>query len=203
MIKKIAYTIVLLLCLSITLCGCIIEKNEVSSDNTPSETVSVDDTPKVDAQNIWEEFLKNEGYISYTKEHEQSQMQYVIADVNADEVEELLIQDISEMRFCTSWLFTLDGEKPVLVKEVYGYGSFRYCRRHNCVIVPPEWAPFNGNMVLVFEKLEGNELVHQFDLGKSEGNYILTENSETKNVNETTWKGFTEDIKNLEWKNLK
>ncbi len=48
MIKKIAYTIVLLLCLSILLCGCIIEKNEVSSDNTPSETVSVDDTPKVD-----------------------------------------------------------------------------------------------------------------------------------------------------------
>lgn len=74
----------------------------------------------------WKEFLSTRAFWKYISDtapqiHAEDNLEYAVYDLNADGVSELLIRDVWDAPFYTTWLFVLHNGEIVLANEGYGY----------------------------------------------------------------------------------
>ena len=147
--------------IAVLLCACT-NAEDNSSKGNENPAVS-DNTPQSSTDDLLNSFISSKDYVKYTTaEH---QLSYIITDLNADGVNELLMQSEDELDFHYMWIFAVHNNDVSLVLEHYGYGSFRYSPSQNAVIVPPEFRPFIGASRYSFYTLDQNKLEPKFTVG--------------------------------------
>lgn len=153
-----------------------------------------------EAYNIWEEFLISGEYKKYISDDiATDELEYVIYDINTDDIPEMLIQSISERPFFNTWLFVLQGESIKLANEQYGYGQYRYSLRQGAIIGSPEWRPFDGTGYSPFYRLNKTSFEFVFQIMQDEWVwYYIDENNKTEISEEERASYFT-DIVWFEW----
>ncbi len=183
--------------------------NENTSLTESESIISKEITPK-EAVSIWENFIKSEEYEDYTNEYNQKMSgkilnrikEYVIADVNADTIPELLIQFGDGLNFCNTWLFALDDRDIKLSYESYGYGSYRYSPSYNAVIATPSFRPFSGTGYAPFYTLQDMELKDLFVVGKDEGNSYYSDSDGRKDISDEERFAYFSDCENFDWQKI-
>lgn len=121
---------------------------------------------KTDKQ-ILNEFISGGSYKKYTSGY--SNLSYVITDLNADNVSELLIDSADGLGFFRTWTFVLDSQKNVVnVNEMYGYGRFRYSSAYNMIAGSPETRPMPSAWYWPFYKLNGTKLEYVFSANSAD-----------------------------------
>lgn len=155
---------------------------------TPDEAIS-----------LWTEFLISENYSDYTKDWDKTSLEYVIADLNADTIPELLIQSSSDRPFFNTWVFTLKNKDIFFVNEMYGYGSFRYSPSNNMIIGTPEWKPFSGTGYSPFYRLEGTQLEYMFGIVQDEGKSYYSDSNGRKEISDDERFAYYSNAVNFEW----
>ena len=166
---------------------------------------------KTDKQ-ILDEFISGGSYKKYTSGY--SNLSYVITDLNADSVPELLIQSESDTDkyFYTTWVFTLNKNKNVvpvklndpdlLIDEygIYGCGSFGYSKKYNAVRVS---TVFRSNAKLgtaTFYKLQGTNLKFSFSVGWDNSyNYKYDSNGNETGITESERNAYTHEFTDFSW----
>ena len=121
---------------------------------------------KTDKQ-ILNEFISGGSYKKYTSGY--SNLSYVITDLNADKVSELLIDSADGLGFFRTWTFALDSQKNVVnVNEMYGYGRFRYSSAYNMIAGSPETRPMPSAWDWPFYRLNGTKLEYVFSANSAD-----------------------------------
>ena len=121
---------------------------------------------KTDNQ-ILSEFISGGSYKKYTSGY--SNLSYVITDLNADSVPELLIESADGLGFFRTWIFVLDSKKNVVkVNETYGYGQFRYSSTYDVIAGSPETRPMPSAWDWPFYKLNGTKLEYVFSANSAD-----------------------------------
>lgn len=176
-------------------------EEEARKQVTPEEAVS-----------IWENFIQSQEYENFTKKFESSitsnvgEKEYVIADVNADSIPELLIQFIEPRpsnEFCNTWLFVLDNRDIKLSYESYGYGRYVYSSKYNAIQVTPVNRTYPQSFYFDFFVLQGSEFTFLFGTGKDEGTpYYYSETEERRNISEEELSEYLADRKGFDWQKL-
>lgn len=178
------------------------EKNEMAEEPESNDT-SLEKEPasqeKENATSLWNEFLTSGNYSSYIGDQSTASLEYVITDLNADGVPELLIQSTTDAPFMTTWTFVLNNADTVLANEMYGYGSFRYSPSQNAVIGSPECRPFQGTGWSPFYQLEGTELKYKFQVGEDEGQSYYSDDSGYKNISDDERASYYADAVDFDW----
>ena len=180
------------------------EKNETAGEPESNDT-SLEKEPapqkKEDATSLWNEFLTSGNYSSYIGDQSTASLEYVITDLNADVIPELLIQSTTEAPFMTTWTFVLNNTNIVLANEMYGYGSFRYSPSQNAVIGSPECRPFQGTGWSPFYQLEGTELKYKFQVGE-DGQSYYSDDSGYKNISDDERASYYADAVDFDWSKI-
>ncbi len=154
---------------------------------------------KVNYDAILQAFLSTKEYLSYIRNVESSKLEYVIYDINSDEVPELLIQSTNEAPFYTTWTFAIDKEDVVLGGERYGYGQYRYSEKYNMLLVSPETKPFSGTGTTPFYSLEQNNLIYKFQVGEDLGESFYSDNNGKKVITAEEKSAYFENVINFTW----
>ena len=166
---------------------------------------------KTDNQ-ILSEFISGGSYKKYTSGY--SKLSYVITDLNADSVPELLIQSESDTDkyFYVTWVFTLNKNKNVvpvklddsdlLIDEygIYGCGSFGYSKKYNAVRVSTVFRS-NANLgTATFYKLQGTNLKFSFSVGwDNPSNYKYDSNGNKTGITESERNAYTHEFTDFSW----
>ena len=172
-------------------------------------------TKKTDKQ-VLNEFISGGEYKSYTYGY--SNLKYVITDINADTVPELLIQSNEKGYFHTTWVFALNKNKRIIPvtlddndsERVYintyginGYGSFAYSKKYNAVKVSPTFRPNNKLSVDSFYKLQGTSLKYSFGVGHDEWDNSSTfkydSNGNKTAITESERNAYTNEFTDFSW----
>lgn len=157
-----------------------------------------------EALEIWNTFIQTGNYTEYTKEDNTQIWEYVIYDINDDEIPELLIQEYKEGDgWCNTWLFTLDEKEIVLACQIYGYGSFRYSPSNNAIAVSPEFKLFEGTSCAPFYKLSGITWEYAFTIYQDGGIWFYSDASGDKEISDDERENYYDDIVYFEWKEIK
>lgn len=166
-------------------------------------------TPKQTEKNMeisWQEFLKTAGYKKYISDYKKENLEYVIADLNDDNKDELMIKTTYQYEpyFATTWIFTIVGNKivPVYENGIYGYGTYEYSIKYNAIVGPSEFKPFNGNACFRFYKLKDSKLEELFVVGEDEGCSYFKDKQGKKNITADERKAYFEKMISFEWKAL-
>lgn len=131
-----------------------------------------------DATLIWEDFLHSKTYKNFTKDYEKKAasmikaQEYVIMDLNADAIPELLIQFKENSGFYYTYLFVLDNKHIQLSYESHGYGSYSYLPSNNIIIVPPNVRPFSKTAYYYFYTLQGTKFKYVFGTSVDKGKFF-------------------------------
>lgn len=191
---KILLTVFLI---AILLCACA-TTNDTVSTNSEKPAVSKVNSSQNNADDLLNSFITSKDYLKYTtNEHELS---YVITDLNADGINELLMQCEEETEFHDMWIFAIQNDSVSLVFEHYGFGSFRYSPSQNAIIVPPEFRPFNGASNYGFYTLDGNEMKFKFSVGESDiDKYFIRTDSGSEEITNQELSSYFTDAVNFEW----
>ncbi|MCD8020805.1 MAG: hypothetical protein LUF92_14880 [Clostridiales bacterium] len=183
------------------------------SESTQDVTNNVPDDGMSEDQ-VWLEFLTSGNYLDYTDDWETSYFgaptgweemspEYVIVDLNADGVKELLIQATYDSPFYTTWTFALDGSDIVFVGGVYGYGSYRYSSSLNAVLVSPELKPFSGTGYYPFYQLQDVEYIYSFSICQDEGTwYFADADGNRRIISDNERESYFADVEYFGWKDL-
>lgn len=172
------------------------ENSDNSQGNT--ETMSVEKASALMSNFIHSGQYKNcidEFYLNYN-------LEYVIQDINADGLPELIMQSDFDKPFYITWLFALDGENVVLVNENYGYGMYRYSPKYKALLISPETRPFLGTGAAPFYILEGTEFKELFVVGEDVGEAFYSDASGTKSITQEERSAYFNDVVNFEFKKL-
>lgn len=172
-------------------------------------------TKKTDKQ-VLNEFISGGEYKSYTYGY--SNLKYVITDINADTVPELLIQSNEKGYFHTTWVFALNKNKRIIPvtlddndsERVYintygikGYGSFAYSKKYNAVKVSPTFRPNNKLSVDSFYKLQGTSLKYSFGVGHDEwdnpSTFKYDSNGNKTAITESERNAYTNEFTDFSW----
>ena len=184
--KKISLSIRVMLLLTFIagiLCGCKQDKN--SFDN---------------AYDILEEYVASGAYKEYiTDASYPDGLEYVIYDLNADDIPELLIDAGDPAPFFNTWLFALKDESVVLVTEQYGYGQFRYSAEQNLIIGTPEFRPFDGTGYAPFYQLVDTNIENVFSIVQDLGVWYYDDGNARSEINEAERESYFADVVSFEW----
>lgn len=180
----------------------VISKNSKRVKKSVSVTVKKNITNVNKAKSIWKKFLSSKKYSDFTGSWDKKSLEYVITDLNADKVPELLIQSNFDVPFYNTWTFVLDKKKVILADETYGYGSYRYSPRYNAVIVSPEFKPFSGTASLLFYKLKNNQLKYVFQVDQDMGQSFYIDNDGRKNISDDERLAYYDNVTSFDWKRL-
>lgn len=178
--------------------GYVVGRNIENSGSNETINISVEKANEIMNNYIISEDYKNsidEFYFNYG-------LEYVIKDLNADGISEILIQSDFDAPFYYTWLFALEGENVVLVNENYGYGKHRYSPKHNAILVSPETKPFSGTGATPFYKLEGTVLKKAFVVGEDVGNAFYSDDSGRKSITQEECSVYFEDVVDFEFQKL-
>ena len=159
----------------------------------------------------WYEFLNSHSFERYLIESEYgdvdeyniSYLEYAVADLNGDDIEELLIQYTEQGPFIHSWLFALDGTTAIMADESFGYRSFRFSKKFNALIGPSDFRPFNGNDYWPFYKLTDSRLVDLFAVGLDVGEYYIWDGSSVQHLTDADGDEYFSDCVDFDWKSMK
>ena len=89
---------------------------------------------------------------------------YVIDDLNADGISELLICAKESDGFYFTWTFVYSQGEVVLIDEFYGYGQYRYSTAYNAVVVPGETRSSVYYVCISFYQINGTEFNWLFSI---------------------------------------
>ncbi len=183
--------------IAILLCGCAVADNKVST-NSESSVVSANNSSQNNADDLLKTFISSKKYLEYTTD--KHELSYVITDLNADGVNELLMQCEEETEFHDMWLFAIRNDAVSLFFKHYGFGSFRYSPSQNAVIVPPEFRPFIGASHYAFYTLEKGELKLKFSVGETDvEKYSYWTDESKKEITKDEFSAYFTDAVNFEW----
>ncbi len=151
------------------------------------------------APDEWNEFLSNRAFWDYMSDstpqsHNENNLDYAVYDLNADGVSELLLQDVSNAPFYSTWLFVLHNGKIVLANEGYGYGKYRYSPKYNMVIGSPETKPTADTGISPFYSLSGTEFRYEFYIGKDMGECFCAGASGKITLSDEEYSLYYEDV---------
>ena len=214
-LKQRSCALALLLSITVLLSGCDSGTGAVTSTAATSQPNQVEEVESTlsaadRSREIWEEFLTSGNYKTYLTEYaadytQPSVLQYVIYDINADNVPELLIESTYEEfnSFYTTWVFTLQGDTIHCVDAHYGYGHYGYSPSQNAVIVSPEWKPFGETADWPFYRLNETSFDFAFSLTASEGAfYYYSAEGEEKTISKTEYRSYFADETTFEWNRI-
>ncbi len=180
----------------------VISKNNKNIKKIVSVTVKKNVTNVNKTTSIWKKFLSSKKYSDFMGSWDKKSLEYVITDLNADKVPELLIQSNADAPFYNTWTFVLDKKKVILADETYGYGSYRYSERYNAVLVSPEFKPFSGTTSLPFYKLKNNRLKYIFQVDQDMGQSFYIDNDGRKNISDDERLSYYDNVTGFDWKRL-
>lgn len=154
-----------------------------------------------DYDSFWEQFVEEEGYYEHIPtNYNNSHMNYTIADVNQDQIPELLIYYDEGSSFYTTWLFVIEDQSAALVFETYGYGLFRYSSTQNALLVSPEFKPFSGTSYSPFYRLRDNQLEFAFGVGQDMGESFYSDGSSNTPISDSERENYFSDAVHFDWR---
>ena len=125
---------------------------------------------------------------------------YVLADLNADGVSELLICADDGIDFYFTWTFVYYQGEVCLINEFYGYGQYRYSSAYNAVVVPCETGHDASTDTVNFYQIDGSNFNWLFSLIYDTGTWYYSDSSGTEAMDTTYSESeYSEGIENLEW----
>lgn len=191
---KILFAVLLI---AIVLCACTTTDNTVST-NSEKITVSEVDNQKTNPDDLLKDFIVSKKYLEHTTD--QHELSYVLTDINADGTNELLMQSEEEIEFHDMWIFAVENDAVKLVFKHYGFGSFRYFKDENTVIVPPEFRPFMGTSHYAFYSLKDGEFKEKFSVGEGDvDKYFYRDSNGSKEISLDEFTAYFTEATFLEW----
>ncbi|MBR3591302.1 MAG: hypothetical protein IKK65_02970 [Clostridia bacterium] len=203
---KISRILLSLALITVLLCGCV-SADKTTDTNSESAVVSTNNSSKVDSDDLLKDFISSKAYLEYTSSYNgECELSYAIFDINNDGTNELLINADEGTGFNNSWLFAIDNNKITLVKEHYGFGTFRYSQAQDAIILPPEFRPFIGASYYEFCTLTQNKLDIKFVIGadpddqspQREKYYYKTSDTK-KDITSDEFMAYFNDTVSFEW----
>ena len=193
------------------------------SEYTPSGEAAEEETEADAAYNALLDFVENEGYLSaitlsdYGYDSFEDLLDngcepyYVIDDLNADGISELLICAKESDGFYFTWTFVYSQGEVVLIDEFYGYGQYRYSTAYNAVVVPGETRSSVYYVCISFYQINGTEFNWLFSIIYDGYNEMISSldgellwyycDSSGNSLMDTTYSDseYSEGIENLAW----
>ena len=158
---------------------------------------------KVKAKSCIEEFLVSGEYKKYMSEFiDDSNLEYVIFDINSDDIPELIIDSRDGTSFYTTWIFVFDGDSIILADEQYGYGTYSYSPSQNAVIGSPEFRPFAGTSYAPFYRLVGTKFEFVFQIGQDEGAWYYSDGTNRRLINDEERDSYFNDKVWFDWMHI-
>ena len=153
-----------------------------------------------------QEEQKNEESISdiyETSNWDVTPSEYIIFDINKDNIEELLIKASDDGGFDYTLILSYDKEKKEIIKidNLYGYGSLSYDDKTNAITYS-ETRPTSMLGGYGFYVLKDNKLELDKTIGQENGEFFIIKNKERKSITEDEQKGYYEKVEDFEYISL-
>ena len=129
-------------------------------------------TSEQNIDEIYKNFIIEEGYKENKDEYFENITYYAILDINKDGISELFIQDEGNGGFYNTLLYTYDNSSKQIkyIDSLYSYGMIRYDNENN-EIVYASFNPFKDAGANEFYRFENNEIVWYKTVGYKGENY--------------------------------